>query len=111
MSKRYDEAIEVTGGPSTTIGPGDTGGSDSLASLPISFSWRGRRYEVDQHLSTWREGAGWRDRVCHRVLARPAGAFASGELDADGFMTTPSAVYDIAFDRIKKVWRLSRIWD
>lgn len=103
MSKRYDEAIEVTSDPAR---------SDDPARLPTSFRWRGRRYAIDQYLSTWREGAGWKDRDCHRVLARPAGLFATGELDADGFMATaPSAVYDLAFDRIQKAWRLSRIWD
>lgn len=107
MSKRYDEAIEVTSNPAR---------SDDSARLPMAFRWRGRRYEIDQHLATWREGAGWKDRDCHRVLARAAGVFATGELDADGFMLpsssgAPSAVYDLAFDRIKKAWRLSRIWD
>ena len=134
MSKRYDEAIEVV--------------PDPVAQVPLAFSWRGRRYEVDQQLSSWREGSEWwaaagtnangtngnggngagirdnqvprngrapRDRECFRVLARPAGALATGELDADGFMTPssagPSAVYDLAFDRIKRVWRLARIWD
>lgn len=106
MSKRYDEAIEVV-----------------ADSVPISFNWRGRRYVIDQQLSSWREGAEWwqarsngngraRDRDCYRVLARPAGSFATGELDPDGFMASaPTAVYDIAFDRIHKTWRLARIWD
>ena len=119
MSKRYDEAIEVI--------------PDPVAQVPLAFSWRGRRYEVDQQLSSWREGGEWwagtggavrsngngrgaaKDRECFRVLARPAGAFATGELDADGFMAPPavgpSAVYDLAFDRIKRVWQLARIWD
>jgi hypothetical protein len=98
VSKRYDEAIEVTPAPD--------------AHLPLSFLWRGRRYDVDQHLSSWREGGGMKDRDCHRVLARPSGVFATGELDPDGFMAaTPGAVYDLAFDRIKKDWRLARIWD
>lgn len=106
MSKRYDEAIEVTP---------DTSPTQDRAQLPVSFLWRGRRYEVDQHLSSWHEGGGWRERHFHRVLARPAGVFATGELDSDGFMLPPSsgtgAVYDIAFDRIKKAWKLSRVWD
>ena len=98
MSKRYDEAIEVT--------------PDRQAQLPISFSWRGRDYDVDQHLASWREGGGWKEKDFHRVLARPSGVFATGDLDPDGFMrTVPGAVYDLAFDRIKKAWKLSRIWD
>ncbi len=120
MTKRYDEAIEVV--------------PDPVARVPLAFSWRGRRYEVDQQLSSWLEGAEWwaprtaeavtsngrvgkgaRDRQCFRVLARPAGTFATGDLDADGYMAPPSsgasAVYDLAFDRIKRVWRLARIWD
>ena len=122
MSKRYDEAIEVTPDPRSS---GDT------TVVPLAFSWRGRRYEIDQQLASWREGAEWwtaagrdrdarangrgpRDRDCYRVLARPAGALASGDLDADGFMTPPpmpSAVYDLAFDRIRNSWSLARIWD
>ena len=107
VSKRYDEAIEVTPDPAPEQG---------RAVLPISFIWRGRRYEVDQHLSSWREGGGWKDTDFHRVLARPAGVFATGDLDPDGFMVppsngTPGAVYDLAFDAGKNAWRLSRIWD
>jgi hypothetical protein len=98
VSKRYDEAIEVTPDPD--------------AHLPLSFLWRGRRYEVDQQIASWREGGGWKEKDIHRVLARPAGVFATGDLDPDGFMTTtPGAVYDLSFDRIKKAWRLARIWD
>lgn len=120
MSKRYDETIEVTSDPDRR---GDV--------VPLAFSWRGRRYEIDQQLASWREGAEWwattggagdrrgngrgpRDQDCYRVLARPAGALATGDLDADGFMTPPpmpAAVYDLAFDRIQRRWRLSRIWD
>lgn len=119
MSKRYDEAIEVAPDSSPT---------PDHAALPVAFSWRGRRYEIDQHLSSWREGAEWwhgrgyngssrngrvpQDRDCFRVLARPAGVLATGDLDPDGFMTpAPSAVYDLAFDRITKSWRLCRVWD
>lgn len=98
MSKRYDEAIEVTPDPHTEV--------------PLSFYWRGRLYEIDQRLSSWSEGGGWKERDFHRVLARPSGVFATGELDADGFMrTTPGAVYDLAFDPLKKVWKLARLWD
>jgi hypothetical protein len=97
VSKRYDEAIEVTPDPDTEV--------------PLSFHWRGRHYEIDQQLSSWREGGGWKERDFHRVLARPSGVFATGELDSDGFMTTPGAVYDLAFDRIKKIWKLARLWD
>lgn len=117
MSKRYDEPIEVT--------------PDRDTHIPLFFIWRGRRYEVDQQLASWREGAEWwharrgsngagspgtgrgpSDRDCFRVLARPAGLYATGELDPDGFMTqAPSAVFDLAFDRIHKVWRLARLWD
>ena len=124
MSKRYDEAIEVIPDP---LASGDSPGVSSRA--PLAFSWRGRRYEIDQQLASWREGAEWwhargpstdgngrgpRDRDCYRVLARPAGALATGDLDADGFMTPPplpAAVYDLAFDRIRNSWLLARVWD
>ena len=107
MSKRYDEAIEVTPDPEPAQG---------RALLPISFIWRGRRYEVDQRLSSWREGGGLKNTDFHRVLARPAGVFATGDLDPDGFMVppsngTPGAVYDLAFDRIRDSWSLARVWD
>jgi hypothetical protein len=59
VSKRYDEAIEVTPDPNTEV--------------PLSFSWRGRRYEIDQRLSSWREGGGFKEKDFHRVLARPSG--------------------------------------
>ncbi len=105
MTKRYDETIEVTPDP---IDPG----------APLTFSWRGRRYDIDERLSSWREAGEWwngtaaREREYHRVLARPAGAMATGELDDDGFLIgSPSAVYDIYRDRLKGDWRMARLWD
>jgi putative intracellular protease/amidase len=103
VAKRYDEPIDVT--------------SDRSAGAPVSFSWRGRRYFVDQHLADWRDageywdGPAHRDRRYHRVLAHPAGAAATGEVDADGFLRTSGAVYDIYCDRAGGAWRLERIWD
>jgi Domain of unknown function (DUF6504) len=104
LTKRYDEPIEVT--------------HDGIApAAPIAFAWRGRHYEVDQLLSSWREAGEWwdrsraHDREYHRVLARPAGALATGDLDADGFMRSPGAVYDVYNDRARGGWRLARIWD
>jgi Family of unknown function (DUF6504) len=110
VAKRYDESIEVTEDP-------------VREGAPISFSWRGRRYEVDQ----WREAGEWwlaaggsngsspdgsvRERHFFRVVARPAGALATGELDPDGFMTHVGAVYDMYFDRVRRQWRLTRVWD
>ena len=105
MAKRYDEPIEVVGDP---IEPG----------APIAFSWRGRRYDVDERLTAWREAGEWwdprkaRERDYFRVLARPAGALATGDLDPDGFLVgPPSAVYDLYFDRLKSAWRMERLWD
>ena len=105
MTKRYDEPIEVT------PDPGDV-------AAPLSFSWRGRRYDVDQLLSTWREAGEWweregvREREFHRVVAHPANRVATGELDADGFLiSSPGAVYDIYRDRTRDDWRLARVWD
>lgn len=103
MAKRYDDPIEVMADP-------------HLAG-PVAFSWRGRRYDVDEQLSTWRDAGEWwdkakaREREYFRVLARPAGALASGDLDPDGFMVSRSAVYDIYFDRLRAAWRMERLWD
>jgi len=105
VTKRYEESIEVTPDP---IDP----------AAPVAFSWRGRHYEIDERLASWREAGEWwqgdnaREREYYRVLARPSGALASGELDADGFLiTSPCAVYDIYRDRIKGVWRMAKLWD
>lgn len=105
MTKRYDDSIEVTPDP---IEP----------RAPLGFVWRGRRYDVDQRLSSWREAGEWWngaaravDREFFRVLARPSGALATGEVDADGFMIGPGAVYDIYLDRVRGCWRLARVWD
>jgi hypothetical protein len=102
VTKRYDEPIDVTSDPS--VGP-------------LSFCWRGRTYRVDERLDSWREaGEMWdarsaRDREYHRVLARPAGALASGDVDPDGFLCQVGAVYEVYLDRIRKVWRIARVWD
>ncbi len=106
MTKRYDEPIEVT---LELAGP--------ERGAPVAFAWRGRRYDIDQRLKTWREGAEWWDptiateRQYYRVLARPSGALASGDLDADGCLRSIGAVYDVYRDRIKGGWRLVRVWD
>jgi Family of unknown function (DUF6504) len=107
VTKRYDEAIEVTPDPAQ-------GGA------PLFFSWRGRRYEVDQWLMSWREAGEWwqqpssngvREQEFFRVVARPSGTFATGELDADGFMRHAGGVYDVYLDRVRHEWRLARVWD
>jgi len=104
VTKRYDEPIEITPDPYNH-------------DVPVAFSWRGRIYEVDQRLETWREGSEWwdgaarRDREYIRVLARPAGALATGDLDSDGFMVSRGAVYDVYRDRARGGWHLARIWD
>jgi hypothetical protein len=104
VSKRYDDPIDVTPDP-----------FDSGA--PLAFVWRGRRYDIDQRLESWREATGWwdrdetLDREYFRVLARPAGAMASGDVDADGFLYATGAVYDLYRDRLRGHWHLGRIWD
>jgi len=110
VTKRYDELIEVIPDP-----------ADELA--PVAFSWRGRSYEVDERLTSWREAGGWwngraemRDREYFRVLARPAGVLADGDVDADGFLQRDmpralGAVYEVYRDRVKDLWHLARIWD
>ena len=114
MTKRYDEQIDVTPDPID-------------ADAPLTFLWRGRRYQIDQRLESWREGGEWwraagnsngnghkqpREREFYRVLARPSGAAASGELDPDGFLVREyGAVYDLYRDRIKGEWKLARVWD
>jgi Family of unknown function (DUF6504) len=104
VTKRYDEPIDVT-----------ADGADPSA--PVAFSWRGRRYDIDQLLESWREatepwnGDRGRDREYFRVLAHPSGALASGDLDADGFLRSTGAVFDVYRDRIRGHWHLARIWD
>ena len=104
MTKRYDEEIEVR---QTIAGSG----------VPGAFVWRGRLYDVDQLLRSWREGGEWWDRSAsreheyHRVIARPAGALCDGELDANGFLRTASGVYDLRLNRLDGTWRLERVWD
>jgi hypothetical protein len=123
VTKRYDEPIEVT------FDPFDP-------NAPLAFRWRGRRYEIDRRLSSWREAGEWwtgtatastgtgssgdvshlqtrraRDREYHRVLARPAGLYSGGDLDADGFMRSVGAVYDVYRDRAAEVWKIARVWD
>ena len=101
MTKRYDDPIEVTA---------DRG-------APVTFRWRGRRYEFDGWLASWREAGEWwdgaarRDRCYHRVLARPADARATGNLDADGLMPSARALYDLYLHRARAGWRLARVWD
>lgn len=104
VAKRYDDPIEMAFDP-----------LDGAA--PVAFSWRGRRYEIDQRLESWREGGEWwderaaRDRDYHRVLARPAGLTATGDLEADGRWPSIGAVYDVYRDRMRGGWRLARVWD
>ena len=117
VTKRYDEPIEVTPDPLE-------------ADAPIAFSWRGRRFDIDQRLASWREAGQWwegngsaqpsnghdarkglMEREFFRVFARPSGALASGDVDADGFMISVGAVYDVYRDRARGGWKLARIWD
>ena len=121
LTKRYDDPIDVTPDPAQN-------------GAPLSFLWRGRRYEVDQWLMNWREAGEWwarhgghsngngsrrgqkgsggvREHEFFRVVARPSGAHATGDLDADGFMRHPGGVYDVYLDRVRGEWRLARIWD
>ena len=104
MAKRYDEEIEMT-----------------AEEAPLSFVWRGRRYDIDQPLMSWREGAEWwlrgpdggsrQDREFHRVLARPAHSLSTGEVDSDGFLISQEAVFDVFLDRVSGAWRMARVWD
>lgn len=110
MTKRYDELIEVIPDP-----------ADELA--PVAFSWRGRAYEVDERLTSWREAGEWwngraemRDREYFRVLAHAAGVLASGDVNADGSLqrdrsSGSGAVYEVYRDRVKDIWRIARVWD
>lgn len=104
VTKRYDEPIEVTSDP-------------ALQGVPLAFRWRGRAYRIDELLDTWREAGEWwdqrsaKDREYHRVLARPAEELSTGDVDPDGFLVCSGAVYEVYLDRIKKAWRIARVWD
>ena len=39
------------------------------------------------------------------VLARPSGVSSLGDVDADGFLITVGAVFDVYRDRIRGEWR------
>jgi hypothetical protein len=104
ITKRYDEAIEVS--------------AADREWGPATFVWRGRRYEVDRPLATWKEaphvnGHRHADINFFRLLARPEGSLATGDIDADGYMqrVAPGAVYDVYLDPARGEWRLARIWD
>jgi hypothetical protein len=111
ITKRYDEPIDVS--------------AADLEWGPAGFVWRGRRYEVDRPLATWREAThtrngnkngrgqnGYVDKSFFRLLARPASSLATGDLDSDGYIQHVSgAVYDVYLDPIRNEWRLARIWD
>ena len=106
MAKRYDEPIEVMTDESGWAG----------ADSPLAFTWRGRRYFVDERLSSWCEAGQWwdrasvREREYYRVVAHPAGSH-HGEIDADGFLITQSSVYDVYKDRLRDTWHMGRVWD
>lgn len=103
VAKRYDEEIEVEPDPID-------------ADAPVAFRWRGKKYEIDQRMSSWREAwtagrEGQRQREYFRVFARPSGASSDGNMDADGFLVQVGAVYDVYRDITRGGWRLARIWD
>jgi Family of unknown function (DUF6504) len=126
ITKRYDEPIDVS--------------AADREWGPATFVWRGRRYQVDRPLATWHEathasnsarrsesshaggsprrdagtnGNGSTDRAFFRLLARPEGSLATGDLDADGYMqhVGSGAVYDVYLDPVRNEWRLARVWD
>jgi hypothetical protein len=105
ITKRYDESIEVS--------------ATDREWGPAGFIWRGRRYEVDRPLASWREAPHVNGRNSHadreffRLLARPEGSLATGDLDADGYMQNvdSGAVYDVYLDPARGEWRLARVWD
>ena len=64
MAKRYDEPIDVT-----------TDSAGWEADAPLAFAWRGKRYFVDERLSSWREaGEWWLPRTNGRSTQRAAGS-------------------------------------
>lgn len=108
MTKRYDEPIVVEAASLPAL---------AEEGVPRIFSWRGKRYTVSEHLSSWKEAGEWwrgdgrRDREFHRILARPAGE-PTGDVDPDGFLAAPSCgVYDVYKDLVRGGWRLARVWD
>ena len=126
MAKRYEDPIEVATEEAGSARDG-LGHHAEPEGAPLAFRWRGRQYFVDERLSSWREGGEWwlasgskangqksgevKEREFFRVLAHPAGAGATGELDSNGFIVSNSSVYDIYRDRIKGEWRMARVWD
>ena len=108
MSKRYRERLEevevASGAPGASGSSG--GGRGPHAMAPVSFRWRGQRYQVVGILGHWHEDEGWWRRGdglpqriertdLWRVEARN-GAPVTG-------------VYELV--RRGEQWRLDRVWD
>lgn len=97
MSKRFREAVEVSGD-----------------SRPVAFRWRGRTYEVLGVVGYWREDAGYwiggGVEIPQRDLWRVE-AVRRGRSTADGHPTrTPGrGVYELVCEGGR--WRLDRVWD
>lgn len=83
-AKRWSEAVDVEW--------------DGTRGAPAAFTWRGKRYRVDALVQRWTIERAWWDprarvsRRCFRVLAR-------------------GGVYDLAFDRLARVWLLVGVLD
>ncbi|MDO8964069.1 MAG: DUF6504 family protein [Coriobacteriia bacterium] len=71
---------------------------DGRLGRPAVFTWKGKRYTVDQLVQQWAVDALWWDRGravsrrCFRVIAR-------------------GGVYDLAYDRIRERWLLVGVLD
>ena len=97
LTKLYDDPIEVE-----VEGPPSRSDSTAGPQVPVAFSWRGKRYQVERVLKFWREaGEGWEperanDHECYRVEAA-------------------GGTYDLRLDRLpsrtRPHWRLARVWD
>ena len=89
--KRYREGLEDV---------------EVVADAPAAFTWRGRRYRVEQVLGHWYEDEAWWRRaggVPERIERTDLWRLEAG----DG---TPSrGVYEVV--RRGSTWRLDRIWD
>lgn len=92
MSKRYQDPIEV----------------ESSNGSPRAFFWRGKRYQIRQILTRWRESGGWWDSTSSEQPWLNADSKEIVRVDAIG---RTRGTYEIARDLRTGAWTMFRVLD